>query len=56
MGNDGLTNYKPVTAPVNPSLFFKSLFRIWRPPVSNSGLPGPLKLGESAILFKREVM
>ncbi|KAL8722127.1 MAG: hypothetical protein Q9225_001320 [Loekoesia sp. 1 TL-2023] len=34
---------------VKRSSFFKSLFRIWRPPVSNSGLPGPLKLGEPAV-------
>ncbi|KAL9026258.1 MAG: hypothetical protein Q9196_005048 [Gyalolechia fulgens] len=44
MGDHGLAQHKPPSAPVNPKSFFKSLFKIWRPPVTNSGLPGPLKL------------
>ncbi|KAL8940441.1 MAG: hypothetical protein Q9216_002811 [Gyalolechia sp. 2 TL-2023] len=44
MGYGRLANQESRSAPVDPSSFFKSLFRIWRPPVSNTALPGPLKL------------
>lgn len=45
MSHDGLTDSKPRAVPVKPISFLNSLLKIWRPPVSNNGLPGPLKLG-----------
>ncbi|KAL8654163.1 MAG: hypothetical protein Q9210_001679 [Variospora velana] len=44
MSHGGFADSKPSAAPIQPIQFLKSLLKIWRPPVSSNGLPGPLKL------------
>ena len=45
MSIDGIDIPKPRSAAIRPTAFLKKLLGIWRPPMSNNGLPGPLKLG-----------